>query len=460
MSARLAAHRSDAASVRTHVEVARDELRAYGAAFDHAGVFADLALAAREAGLAELARELIDEAMSGAESAPRPHLARAALVGAAVHGESPEGARMLALALELTEQAGYDELWLRRERRLAGPLLARALAGGLGPRGLAVRLAAACGGEVLTECVSALARGPAAVRLELAERLSEAPDVGADVLERLLADKDPDVQAATRLALPKLAARPRPPLRLISMGGFAVRRGDSLIRIQAFGRERARALLAALLCAGRPVHREELLEWFWPALPPDRGLRAFHVTLYELRRALEPELARGAASSVLVSDGDAYRVELAPQDSWDAAEFLALAAVALAERDLSQGLRMFEAAEAAYGGILFPEWPYAAWSEGRRAEVERVHRAVLERLADGLAAAGQPQAAISRYQRLVELEPEREAWHRGLMRLYASAGERALALRQFHACRALLRRELGIEPSGETRQLYQEFLEA
>ena len=109
---------------------------------------------------------------------------------------------MLALALELTEQAGYDELWLRRERRLAGPLLARALAGGLGPRGLAVRLAAACGGEVLTECVSALARGPAAVRLELAERLSEAPDVGADVLERLLADKDPGVQAATRLALP------------------------------------------------------------------------------------------------------------------------------------------------------------------------------------------------------------------------------------------------------------------
>lgn len=377
-----------------------------------------------------------------------------------MHGESPEGARMLALALELTEQAGYDELWLRRERRLAGPLLARALAGGLGPRGLAVRLAAACGGEVLTECVSALARGPAAVRLELAERLSEAPDVGADVLERLLADKDPDVQAATRLALPKLAARPRPPLRLISMGGFAVRRGDSLIRIQAFGRERARALLAALLCAGRPVHREELLEWFWPALPPDRGLRAFHVTLYELRRALEPELARGAASSVLVSDGDAYRVELAPQDSWDAAEFLALAAVALAERDLSQGLRMFEAAEAAYGGILFPEWPYAAWSEGRRAEVERAHRVILERLAESLAGAGQAQGAISRYQRLVELEPEREAWHRALMRLYATTGERALALRQFHACRALLRRELGIEPSGETRQLYQELLEA
>jgi LuxR family maltose regulon positive regulatory protein len=303
-----------------------------------------------------------------------------------------------------------------------------------------------------------LARGPAAARQELAERLPDAPEVPAEVLDRLLADKDRRVQAAARAALPRLAARPRAPLRIIAMGGFAVRRGDSLIPAQAFGRERARALLAALLCAGRPVHREQLLEWFWPALPPDRGLRAFHVTLYELRRALEPELPRGAGSSVIVADGETYRIELAAQDGWDGAEFLGSADAALAERDPPLRLRRLEAAQASYGGILFPEWPYAPWSEARRAEVERVHREVLEQLAINLAAADQPQAAISRYRRLVELDPEREAWHRALMRLYAGIGERALALRQFHACRAVLRRELGIEPSGETRDLYQELL--
>ena len=37
-------------------------------------------------------------------------------------------------------------------------------------------------------------------------------------------------------------------------------------------------------------------------------------------------------------------------------------------------------------------------------------------------------------------------------------GEAALALRQYHACRAVLRRELGIEPSPVTRQLYTEIL--
>jgi DNA-binding SARP family transcriptional activator len=40
------------------------------------------------------------------------------------------------------------------------------------------------------------------------------------------------------------------------------------------------------------------------------------------------------------------------------------------------------------------------------------------------------------------------------MRLYADAGERALALRQFHACRTLLRERLGVAPSRETRELH------
>ena len=79
---------------------------------------------------------------------------------------------------------------------------------------------------------------------------------------------------------------------------------------------------------------------------------------------------------------------------------------------------------------------------------------MVERLAAALVDAGRPREAIPRYRRLLLLEPEREGWHRDLMRAYAAAGERALALRQFHACRTLLRREQGVEPDAETRALY------
>jgi class 3 adenylate cyclase len=44
------------------------------------------------------------------------------------------------------------------------------------------------------------------------------------------------------------------------------------------------------------------------------------------------------------------------------------------------------------------------------------------------------------------------------MRAYGAAGERALALRQYHAFRTILRREQGVEPGAETRALYRELL--
>jgi DNA-binding SARP family transcriptional activator len=78
--------------------------------------------------------------------------------------------------------------------------------------------------------------------------------------------------------------------------------------------------------------------------------------------------------------------------------------------------------------------------------------------AEALAAAGRADEAISRYRLLLAMEPEREGWHRALMRVYAGAGERGLALRQFEACRRALREGLGVEPSRETRDLHAELL--
>jgi DNA-binding SARP family transcriptional activator len=200
------------------------------------------------------------------------------------------------------------------------------------------------------------------------------------------------------------------------------------------------------------VHRDALVAWLWPRLAPERGVAALHSTLYVLRRALEPGLSRGASSSLVTSEGLAYRLALGERDEWDAGRFLTLAA------DAGDAVDALLRAEAAYTGPFLPEWPDAEWAEPLRTEVEEAHRAVLERLAERLAEEGRPAAAIGRYRRLLALEPEREGWHRALMRVYAQAGERALALRQYHACRALLRQRLGIEPCRETRLLYSALL--
>ncbi len=52
-------------------------------------------------------------------------------------------------------------------------------------------------------------------------------------------------------------------------------------------------------------------------------------------------------------------------------------------------------------------------------------------------------------------DPTNETAHQELMRAYAEAGDRGSALRQFEICEETLSRELGVEPSLETRQLLQ-----
>jgi DNA-binding SARP family transcriptional activator len=252
----------------------------------------------------------------------------------------------------------------------------------------------------------------------------------------------------------------RPGLRITTIGGFAVERAGRPAGAIEFERQKARSLLAALLCAGEPVHRERLLEWFWPEVAPERGLACLHTTLHAVRRGLEPELRRGAASGFLTRQGSSYRLELRERDRWDAGLVLQAAREASSAAGAGLPLPRLEEVEALCDGTFLPEWPYDDWSQGRRLQIQEASRLLTERLAEAQMAAGHPEGAASRYRRLLALEPERESWHRGLMRAYFQAGELGLALRQYDVCRTLLRRKQGSEPGRETRALYLELLRA
>ena len=459
LAARLAAERGAGAEVQAHIAAARADMRAFGIGFDNPMVLCDLARAAFAAGLVELARDQAAEARAIGRSIAGPlGQARGAMLEAQARGPGGAGDAALAEALELTRRWSLAMLWTRRERWAAGGLLARGMRDGLGPDGSAARLAAACGGEVLRECVERLRDARPEVRTELAEVTGDAVNVEAGVLDGLLRDRDPRVRAAARLARGRLDTRPRPALGLVTLGHFAVERDGVPIPDGALGRQKARALLGALLAARGAVHREALMEWLWADLPPERAAASLRVTLHELRRALAPELEANAPGSPLVGEGETIRLVLDERDRWDAATLLDLARPAEDAEAAEAQIARLRRAEALYAGPFLPEWPYDEWAIGFRAELEETYREVLEQLADALARAGRVAEAIRRYRRLVGLEPEREGWHRALMRCYAAAGERAQALRQYHACRTVLLREQGVPPGPETRALYAELL--
>ena len=135
----------------------------------------------------------------------------------------------------------------------------------------------------------------------------------------------------------------------------------------------------------------------------------------------------------------------------DVAELEALAGSG-STGDLRQAAELYEGDLLDGLGVHDPA--FEDWLSVERSRLRGVAIGVLDRLTAGLAGA----EAVAVGQRLVALDPLREASHRALMRAYAGAGEKALALQHYARCRDLLRAELGVAPASETEELRQRLL--
>ncbi len=109
-------------------------------------------------------------------------------------------------------------------------------------------------------------------------------------------------------------------------------------------------------------------------------------------------------------------------------------------------------------GMDIDEEPFEEWLRTERARLREVIVNVLARLLEHHSRAGSTEPAIGAATRLLALDPFREDVHRALMLLYAKQGRRGDALRQYQLCVTVLQRELGAEPSEETRRVYRAML--
>jgi len=231
-------------------------------------------------------------------------------------------------------------------------------------------------------------------------------------------------------------------IRLELLGGFGAR--DEAGRELAIGSRKAQALLAFLgLSPGNPQSREKLTNLLWSDRGDAQARSSLRQALSELRRALPesaPPILRAQRDAVWLEPG-AVEVDVVTLENLiDGAEPEALSeAVALYRGDFLDGLEVRDAA--------FEEW--------RRGERERLRERTsqaLVRLLDHQTG----EQAIATARRLLALDPLNEATHRRLMRLYADAGDRNMALRQYQACREVLLAELEVEQDAATQKLAKE----
>ncbi|MFQ6049389.1 MAG: BTAD domain-containing putative transcriptional regulator, partial [Phycisphaerae bacterium] len=201
--------------------------------------------------------------------------------------------------------------------------------------------------------------------------------------------------------------------------------------------------------------RDQAIEFLWPETNPDAGANNLYRTIYALRQTLESELGAGRSDAVFTFQKGVLALT---ESVWvDVHAFEQLCSQAAeapsAEREaiLERGLKL-------YAGDLLPAELYADWTFAWRDRLRRRYRDASLTLATEYRGAGNYDRAINLLIPFLTDDPADEAIHRELMHLYALAGQRDAALRQYQACVDALARELDVQPAEETTALYARIL--
>jgi DNA-binding SARP family transcriptional activator/predicted ATPase len=238
-----------------------------------------------------------------------------------------------------------------------------------------------------------------------------------------------------------------PTIGIDLLGGFRVLAdGRPIARVPTV---RQQQLIAFLILHGRggPIPRQRISGSLWPESTDVQALTNLRRELHHLREGW-PSL------DALV---DAGSRTLAWRGSNKTVVDL-LAFEAAAERGLQGDRDALKKAAALYKGDLLPD-STGEWIEADRDRLRQRAQQVLARLVALLEEDRAYGEAIEHAQQLLRLDPLDEQIWCALMRCHARRGERATALHLYQQCAALLKKELGVQPSAATRLTYREILD-
>jgi two-component SAPR family response regulator len=264
-------------------------------------------------------------------------------------------------------------------------------------------------------------------------------------------------------------------LRVSCLGTFRVYRGLEEIPEAKWGRGKGptlkiKALFACLLSRKkRGARKETLIDLLWPEQTDYvQASACFHLALHHLRRALEPDLKSGAASSYVRYKGERYRFD--PQKPcWiDADVFEAYCRRAQAQgRSGDPEAAMIDWAMALdlYGGdymagisIDYTENPLYDWCIARRRYLRELHLAGLLAMGSYHYHTGAYGLGLKYTRAALAVEPTLEPAHRLAMSCLIEDGQTDEAVHQYHKCRGELAYYESRAPVKETELLYEQLL--
>lgn len=244
-------------------------------------------------------------------------------------------------------------------------------------------------------------------------------------------------------------------VRVRLFGKLSVKRGGQTI--EGFQARKVQELFSYLLILRKHSQsREVLCEVLWGDQPPSKSKKYLRQTLWRLQVALKD--ARSSHEPKVLADVN--WIQINPSDHFwlDIAEF-ERSFSSLNDKDVhtltQHDFYSLQCAAKLYRGDLLEGW-YQDWCLFERERFQIMYLMLLDKLVQYCEIHGHYSAGLFYGTEILRHDHAYERAHRQMMRLYFMAGDRTQALHQYQRCTAALQKELDIEPSESTKQLYEQ----
>ncbi len=237
--------------------------------------------------------------------------------------------------------------------------------------------------------------------------------------------------AGARVGLRRPAGSVERSFAVRCFGGFELWVEGRPLQLRALKPKARSALRLLAMHAGRPVHREKIMDALWRDRAPAAATRSLQVVVSSLRQTLEPGVARGA-SSLLVREGEAYRLAVPSDGDCDVLRFERCVEEARSARvrgDANAAAVALDAALDAYAGDLLPEEGPADWVVKDRERYRAAAADAAHALAELLLEGDEPVAAAAACERGLRIDHYRDELWRTLLRALVDAGNHVAARR-------------------------------
>lgn len=230
-------------------------------------------------------------------------------------------------------------------------------------------------------------------------------------------------------------------------GGFEVTVGDRYLT-ESKWRKKARALFTLLVMNnGRDVPRDDIFNQLWPGSSRPHAMDCFYTIWGNCISAI-------GEAPYLERNGEYCRIDPRFVHS-DVAEFEQLTRHLLtSDHDPKYLLDTYAKIEVIYRGALLPSEKNVRAINAQRDRYHSLYIDAMVSATDCALKANDTRVALWFARKAAEAEQGREDVYQALMKAQVAAGQRCSAIRTYVACREYLQSTLGLDPSIETRELY------